>query len=506
MKNLLLVTLLFPFIFFGQQTPEVEKIWLKKDVNLHTSEKSFMFFELDSLLNKDSSKIQFKILPDEIFNLNVYKNGTTGFTFQKGLAYTLTGNIKDKVSYIFDLRLGTSDQSIIPYTSIFQTKSFFFENIKVLNPFTAYSIYGDIRGRIQYKPNSILTFTTGIDRITFGEGDRSLFLGNQGVPAPFASLKAKFGKLEYSFIQQIWRERSGNHYSPKGNATHYLSFNPSKKWNFSIFETVVYQMKDTLYNRGFEVEYLNPLIFYRPQEYNMGSADNILLGLHFSYKHANAMFYGQVLIDDFLLSAFQKQNGWWSNKYGLQVGLKGWKTLQNSCQIFYRTEFNLVRPYTYSQKSPDVVLGNQGLPVAHPLGSNFIELYQEVSFHFKKWSYEFWGQGFLKGSDYFSSGNHASFGGDIYRPYNLHPYEYGNTIGQGKTRHVLQVGAYISRKIKYERILFELIKLPKLFQCDNVSFFIEPKARFSNVEDEVYSNFYLTVGTIKTLGRERRNY
>ena len=151
-------------------------------------------------------------------------------------------------------------------------------------------------------------------------------------------------------------------------------------------------------------------------------------------------------------------------------------------------------------------MGNQGLPVAHPLGSNFIELYQEVSFHRRKWSFEIWGQAYLKGDDWFTTAKTTSYGGDIYQSYDKYAKEFGNTIGQGKTTHILQLGTYISRKINYETIFFELIKLPKMLQSNQMSIFIEPKVRFSNVEGEKFTNYFITFGTIKTLGRDRRNY
>ena len=506
MNKLTLFFLFFVSLVRAQNTSEVEKIWLKKDPNLHTSVKSLVFYSLDSLLQKDSNNVQFRILPDEVFAVNGFSNNTSEFKFQKGFTFTLNGNRSDKFSYMFDFRIGIGNQSVIPYNSTFQTKSYFFNDFKIINSNTAYSIYGDLRGRMQYKPNSIFTFSAGVDKLFIGEGDRSLFFGNQGVASPFASMVAKFWKMEYHFIQQIWREKMADHYDPKGNATHYISYKPTKNWSIGVFENVVYQMKDTLYNRGFEVEYLNPLIFYRPQEYNMGSADNVLLGLNISFTHRNTMYYGQFLIDDFLLSAITKQTKWWSNKFGIQVGLKGWKDIDSTTKLFYRSEFNLVRPYTYSQKNSGGVMGNQGLPIAHPLGSNFVEFYQEVSFHRKKWSFEIWGQAFLKGDDWFSTGNTPSFGGDIYKPYNLHPYEYGNTIGQGKTAHIIQFGSYISRKIKYEKIFFELISLPKFLQSNQMSIFIEPKIRISNVEGEKFTNYYVSFGILKTLGRDRRNY
>ncbi len=496
MRILLLYILLLTGFVHAQQTAQVERFWLNSYT--HTAVKNFQFHQLDSLLIKDSSHTQFRILPDIQYALNSFSNNTSEFKFQQGFTFTLNGNLREKFSYMLDYRIGLANQAPIRYNSSFQTKSFFYSNFKSINPFTIYSIYGDLRGRILFKPNKIVTLSAGLDKLSIGEGDRSLFLGNQGIASPFASLVVKFKKLEYHFIQQIWREKVGGHYEPKGNATHFLSYKPTKKWNLSLFENVVYQMKDTLYNRGLEVEYLNPLIFYRPQEYNMGSSDNVLLGLNLSFTHKNTMVYGQVLLDDFLLSAILKRNKWWANKFGIQLGVKGWKNIDSTTNLFYRTEFNLIRPYTYSQKFSGGVMGNQGLPIAHPLGSNFIELYQEISFHRKKWSFEIWGQAYLKGDDWFSSASTDSYGGDIYQSYNKYVKEFGNTIGQGKTKQILQFGTYISRKIKNI--------YPSTRQRDQMSIFIEPKIRFSNVEGEKFTNSYFTFGIIKMLGRDRRNY
>ena len=178
--------------------------------------------------------------------------------------------------------------------------------------------------------------------------------------------------------------------------------------------------------------------------------------------------------------------------------MKGWKQIDSTTNLFYRTEFNLIRPYTYSQKFSGGVMGNQGLPVTHPLGSNFIELYQEVSFHRRKWSFEIWGQAYLKGDDWFTTAKTTSYGGDIYQSYDKYAKEFGNTIGQGKTKHILQLGTYISKKLK--------CKYPTIVQSELLSIFIEPKVRFSNVEGENFTNFFFTFGIIKSLGRDRRNY
>lgn len=496
MRSFLICIILLTEFVQAQQTAQVERFWLKP--NIHSTVKSLQFYRLDSLITNDSSQMHFRILPDVQFAVNSYRNNTGEFKFQTGLNFSIEGNYRQKISYMFDLRSGISNQSILPYNSTFQNKSMFYKDLDLENQYQDYAFYGDLRGRVLYKPSKIVTLSTGIDKLFIGEGDRSLFSGNQGVASPFAALVATYNKFEYQFIQQIWREKEGAHFVPKGNVTHIINFKPTKKWNVGLFENVVYQIKDTLYNRGLEVEYLNPLIFYRPQEYNMGSSDNVLLGLHISFSHKNTMVYSQLLLDDFLLSAILKRNKWWANKFGIQLGVKGWKQIDSMTNLFYRTEFNLLRPYTYSQKFSGGVMGNQGLPIAHPLGSNFVEIYQEVSFHRRKWSFEIWGQAYLKGDDWFTSATTDSYGGDIYQSYNKYVKEFGNTIGQGKTKQILQFGTYISRKIKYIH--------PSLEQRDQLSIFIEPKIRFSNVEGEKFTNSFFTFGIIKMLGRDRRNY
>jgi hypothetical protein len=193
-----------------------------------------------------------------------------------------------------------------------------------------------------------------------------------------------------------------------------------------VFETVVFQPKDTLLNRGYELEYLNPVIFYRPQEYAIGSSDNVLLGLSLSAKWKQHTFYGQLILDEFLLSEIKARSGWWANKYGAQLGVKGRFELKKE-KFFYRFEGNAVRPYTYSHLNALQNYGNEGYTLAHPYGGNFAEILGELKWQKKKWiikTFVSYGiQGFDKDGE--------SYGGDIYQPYTNRPFNYNHEIGQG---------------------------------------------------------------------------
>ena len=60
----------------------------------------------------------------------------------------------------------------------------------------------------------------------------------------------------------------------------------------------------------FELQYLNPVIFYRMVEQILGSPDNAMIGLNVSYDIKNRIrVYGQLLLDELNLGLFKKMVG-----------------------------------------------------------------------------------------------------------------------------------------------------------------------------------------------------
>lgn len=289
-------------------------------------------------------------------------------------------------------------------------------------------LYTDIRSRISYTPNRIFNFQIGVDHNFLGEGSRSLLLSDYGIPQAFGLIRTRFWQAEYNVLYQFLREGGNKSWESKFSATHHLSVNAFDWLNIGLFETVIFQPADTNLNRGFDVEYLNPVIFYRPQEYALGSADNVIIGLDISAHLKKHSVYAQLVIDEFSLTELRAKTKWWANKYGLQLGFKGrsWDD-----QLFYRLEYNFVRPYTYSHISEELNYGNQGRPMAHPYGSNFMEILAEAKFRKDKWLFKLFTSYTLSGADQGA----VSFGGDIYASYVNRPYDYGHHVGQGEQRN-----------------------------------------------------------------------
>ncbi|MDB3904995.1 hypothetical protein N9335_00800 [Crocinitomicaceae bacterium] len=280
--------------------------------------------------------------------------------------------------------------------------------------------------RLAYTPDEVFSFQVGYDRNFIGSGRRSLFLSDYGKPMPFGQIRATFWHMEYSVNYQFLSESFNGQRQSKYITNHHLSWNILPWLNFGVFEAVVFQPKDTLLNRGYDVEYLNPFVFYRPQEYSMGSSDNVIIGASLNAKIKNTTVYSQVVLDEFLLSEIRARSGWWANKFGAQLGIKG----RISDQLYYRVEGNLVRPYTFSHLTPLQVYGHRGSVLAHPYGSNFAEILSELNWSKNrnpKLKIRFFASFGVRGTNVDS----LNYGSDIYESYINRPNDFGNYIGQG---------------------------------------------------------------------------
>jgi hypothetical protein len=382
-----------------------------------------------------------------------------------------------KISPKWYARIGYNYATLSDDTNYLDTRSYLYTRKpnKIL-------LSHNLLGRISYTPNPIFNFQAGIDRNFIGEGNRSLFLSDYGKAYPFAQIRARFWHVEYLVMYQFFNEEFNKKQRSKYGAMHYLSWNVTKWLNVGVFETVVFQPKDTLLNRGYELEYLNPVIFYRPQEYAIGSSDNVLLGLSVSAKWKKQTVYGQLILDEFLLAEIKVRSGWWANKYGGQLGLKGRFEIKKE-KFFYRIEGNAVRPYTYSHLNALQNYGNAGYTLAHPYGGNFAEILGELKWQKKNWLVKTFVSYGVQGLDK----NGKSYGGDIYQPYTNRPNDYQNEIGQGLKNNFVRNQWYVCYAMQGIHQVFAEINL-----------------RY----DSAYSRFSLLplIGVRSNLWNDYRNY
>jgi hypothetical protein len=166
-------------------------------------------------------------------------------------------------------------------------------------------------------------------------------------------------------------------------ANHYLSYNVSKRLNIGLFESVIWENDN---GRGFDFNYLNPIIFFRAIEFSTGSrGGNALIGLTGKYKFSsNINAYAQVVIDEFSGADVFGGNKSYKNKQGFQVGAKYYNAF-NVPRLTLQMEYNQVRPYVYSNNEIQLNYGHNNQSLAHQWGANFKEAIVIARYEQKRW-------------------------------------------------------------------------------------------------------------------------
>lgn len=310
--------------------------------------------------------------------------------------------------------------------------------------------YHQVQGYAQYQAGKFFNLEIGNGKNFIGDGYRSILLSDVANNYPYFKITTSVWKVKYMNLFTRQRhiygvEDTPSQFKGKFTATHYLAWDVSKRVNVGLFESIVWQAEDTLLNRGFDFNYLNPIIFYRPVEFQQGSADNALMGLNVSVNVGKAKLYGQFVIDEFLLAEIKADSGWWANKYGVQIGVKAFDVIDG---LDLQTELSSVKPYTYSHGAPAQNYGHDNIPLANPYGSNYVEWMNFITFRKSKWIFEEQFSLAMHGEDSIPS---VSYGGNIYQSYSNRPYNYGHFTGQGaRTRvfyHHLRISYLLHEKL-----------------------------------------------------------
>ena len=322
--------------------------------------------------------------------------------------------------------------------------------------------YIDARGSIHFTAAKYLDFQFGYDKNFIGNGYRSLYLSDFGNSYLFLKINTRIWKFNYmnlfmELVPQTVSISAGNKLlDNKYAAIHHLSMNVTRWLNIGIFEAVVFGRK----NR-FSLSYLNPIIFLRASEQQNGSADNALVGIDLKANVAKRFqFYGQFLLDEFFLKEVRAGNGWWANKFAVQVGGKyinafGLKNLD------LQGEVNLVRPFTYSHNDSVSNYTHYNQPLAHPLGANFIEAIGIARYqpHPKWTAYArliLWKQG--------TDTAESNFGSNIFKVNSLRPAgDYGYNLPSGPRSTGINAQLLVSYEVK-ENVFLELSGLIRNLQ------------------------------------------
>ncbi len=304
----------------------------------------------------------------------------------------------------------------------------------------------DYTGYLSYSPGHtrVFNFQLGRDKHFIGDGYRSLLLSDYAPAYPFLRINTNVWRLQYNvwytwMTDVTYSNGFKKDFKNKFGTFHYLSYNVTKGLSLGLFENVVWKGADTNQVRNFDPNYLNPVIFYRPIEYSIGSPDNSFLGLNINATIKKQFkLYGQLAVDEFLLSEIRKHRGWWGNKQGWQLGAK-YINAFGVRGLKLQAEYNEVRPFTYSHGDPIQNYGHYGIPLAHPLGANFREFLGFINYRQNRQEFALQCMGAVVGKD--TAGTNSNVGQNIFLSYNTRNkqnLEYGNQTTQGVKTTVLQ--------------------------------------------------------------------
>ena len=291
-------------------------------------------------------------------------------------------------------------------------------------------------GHISYSPSNYFNFQLGHGKNFIGDGYRSLLLSDNASPYPFFKINTTFWKLKYTNTWMSLRDvrpevTADGSFRTKFMANHYLSYNVTKRLNIGLFESVIWENDN---DRGFDFNYINPVIFYRAIEFSTGSrGGNALIGLSAKYKFTDRVnAYGQLIIDEFSSSDIFGGEGSYKNKTGYQLGVKYYDAFGLS-NLYLQAEYNRVRPYTYSHNTIVLNYGHNNQSMAHTLGANFSEFIGIARYQRGRIFADAKVIVAKRGLELDTQEDAVFFGGDIYGTEDNRVSDLGNDLGQGNT-------------------------------------------------------------------------
>ena len=406
------------------------------------------------------------------------------FDDEIGVYTYLTDNAYNVPNYV-DQRIVANGNNIFPgetWVKGVKEGELKIEEIEQLNTVEFFTA----RGYVSFDITKHIDFQFGHDKQFVGNGYRSLLLSDNSNAFFFMKLNTQFHKFLYqNLFYEInnWPERDAqNMVHKKFAAYHLLSVNINKNLNIGLFENVIFARRDTNEKAHMEFQYLNPVIFYKAVEHNMGSQggsiDNNFIGIDGKFNFADHFqLYGQFLLDDISFQTIKpdidsmlvkyhvkRQRSFdtyslHTNKWATQLGLKYINVLGvNNFDI--QIEHNRARPFTYAHFDTGTRYTHAGQSMAHPLGANFAENILIV--RLQPYSRLFMYASVIK-SKYGTDSQDSNWGGDLNKNpwYPGDQYEaqlngtyynseahYNSTVGQGERNDQINLLGTLSYLLK----------------------------------------------------------
>lgn len=379
--------------------------------------------------------------------------GGAGFTFRNTRGLTLRGSIDRKIGFYSSI--STTEISLPPWHYRYALHNGAVPGEGFWKPYGDQGFsYFSATGYFTFKISRSIRAQMGHDRNFVGDGYRSMILSDFSSPYLFLKLNTRLWKLT---LTNLWAQMNADIIYKRGRPTdgrypqkwfshHRLGVHLGRKLDIGFYESVMASQLDW--------NYLNPIIFYRWVEHQLGTPDKVMMGTDFRWNlYPSMQIYGQFTIDEFVFNEFFGIAGKKSsrNKHGLQLGYK-YINLFKAPNLDLQLEYNHARPYTYQEKFDHQSFSNYRTPLTHPRGANFREVVAILRYQpFARLRLDGTGLYQVYGSD---PDVFSNFGGDVLKNRTIQSTNlFGNRIGQGIENHLITGTLNASYMLKHQLFL-----------------------------------------------------
>ena len=332
--------------------------------------------------------------------------------------------------------------------------------------------YSRAEAYISIRPVEKFVLQFGHSKQFIGEGYRSFILSDNSFTVPFFKMSYSFGSFRYTTLwsqYQLFEGAYYNYHRRKYGSINMISWLPNPGFELALTESVMWQGNSPDNPNSFNLNFFNPLLFFRTVQYGLKDEKNILLALNIRKRITEfEQIYGQFALDEL------KKDNTGKNKYAFQIGIKSFDLLRGSFyrqQLFVLTEYNRAVPYMYAHKQVLSSYSHYNQPLAHSSGGGLSELVAILDYRFRDVFVTVKYNHLTNSLDTLNS----NFGSNIFLP---DEGNGGDTIGQG-----------IENKTENFTLSFGLIVNP----VSNMKIYVEIwKRKVQNVlspADELYFSF-----------------
>ncbi len=297
--------------------------------------------------------------------------GDTTVFFRNIRGVRVSGNLGEKLAFSSKFR---EEQSFFPgYQRDFVRQYGVIPGTGRVKPFKGTGFdAGMASGYLAYAPFDDLRIEVGHGKHFFGDGYRSLFLSDNAFHYPYLAFRSDWSqdRVQYTHLfgslQRLKRLPKGEApeslFQRKAGSFHFVDLRIAPGLFLNFFEGMIWQRwspeKGT---EPFQPAFFNPVIFLNTGLKGFDDTDNALAGMGLRWALSERFtFYGQALLDD------PKANNW-----AYQGGFKAreWPFEGSYVQV----EGNRAAPGVYTHEKPLQSYSHFSQPLAHPVGTGFLE-------------------------------------------------------------------------------------------------------------------------------------